>query len=177
MTSQITGLRIVCSIVCSGANQRIHQSFASLAFVISGFPSQRASNADNVPFDDVITMMTSRHQHAFRITGPFWWEFSGHLWNQRTSNAELSCSFVVRETRLLNKQSRRMWFETHLMPKWHHSNMIHSCSYWLINVFVSWLKHSENWLIPRKYVVYISQFENNYDKTMSDKGKTWIRIS
>ena len=30
---QITGVSIVCSTVCSGANQRTHQSFASLAFV------------------------------------------------------------------------------------------------------------------------------------------------
>ena len=45
------GVSIVCSTVCSGANQRKHQSSASLAFVtgiISWIPTQRASNADNV---------------------------------------------------------------------------------------------------------------------------------
>ena len=33
MASQIVGVSIVCSSVCSGADQRIHQSLASLAFV------------------------------------------------------------------------------------------------------------------------------------------------
>ena len=52
MASQITGVLIVCSTVCSGADQRNHQRSASLAFVrvTGGFPSQRASNAENVSF-------------------------------------------------------------------------------------------------------------------------------
>ena len=45
--SQITGVSIVCSTICSGADQRKHQSSASLAFA-RGIPSQRASNAENV---------------------------------------------------------------------------------------------------------------------------------
>ena len=51
MTSQITGFSIVCSTVCSGADQRKDQSSTSLAFmkgIYCGFPSQRASNAGNV---------------------------------------------------------------------------------------------------------------------------------
>ena len=45
---------IVCSTVCSGANQRKHQSSVSLTFVrgdtpvTDGFPSQRASNTWNI---------------------------------------------------------------------------------------------------------------------------------
>ena len=53
--SEITGISIVCSTVCSGEDQRKHQSSSSLAFVKGihveangGFPSQRASNAENV---------------------------------------------------------------------------------------------------------------------------------
>ena len=51
--SQITSLTIVYSTVHSGANQRKHQSSASLAFVWSSsvageFPAQIASNAENV---------------------------------------------------------------------------------------------------------------------------------
>ena len=41
MTSQITGVSIICSIVCSGADQRNYQSSG-------GFPSQRDSNTENV---------------------------------------------------------------------------------------------------------------------------------
>ena len=51
MASQITSLTIVYSTVYSGASQRKPQSSASLAFVrgIHGeFPTQRASNVENV---------------------------------------------------------------------------------------------------------------------------------
>ena len=47
MASQIISVSIVCLTVCSSAHQRKHQSSVSLAFV-RGFPSQRASNAENV---------------------------------------------------------------------------------------------------------------------------------
>ena len=53
MVSLVTGVSIVYSTVCSGADQRKHQSSASLAFVgnppvTDGFTSQRASNVENV---------------------------------------------------------------------------------------------------------------------------------
>ena len=56
MTSQITGVSIVYSTVCSGGDQ----STACLAFVRGihrwrgKFPAQRAINAENVSIDDVI---------------------------------------------------------------------------------------------------------------------------
>ena len=53
--NQITGVSIVCSTVCSGADHRKHQSSASLAFVrgihrwLHGvLPSHRVSNAENI---------------------------------------------------------------------------------------------------------------------------------
>ena len=56
MASQITGTSIVYSTVCSGKDQRKHQSSASLVFVpVTGeFPAQRASNAEMFPSNDVI---------------------------------------------------------------------------------------------------------------------------
>ena len=53
MPSQIISVSIICSTVCSGADQRKHQSFSSLAFVrgIHRWPeitARRASNAENV---------------------------------------------------------------------------------------------------------------------------------
>ena len=54
MASQITSVSTVCSTVCSGADQRKHQSSVLLALcernppVTCGFPSQRASNMENV---------------------------------------------------------------------------------------------------------------------------------
>ena len=64
MTSQIVGDCTVCSTVCSNADQPKHQSSAALAFVREihlwrvNSPSQRASNVEMFPFDDVL--MNSR---------------------------------------------------------------------------------------------------------------------
>ena len=60
MGSQIAGVSIVYSTVCSGLDQRKHQSSAPLAFVReirrspTEFPSQSANYANIFPLDDVI---------------------------------------------------------------------------------------------------------------------------
>ena len=60
MASQITSLMIVYSIVYSGADQRRHQSFASLAFLRGihrwpvNSPHKRPVTRKMFPFDDVI---------------------------------------------------------------------------------------------------------------------------
>ena len=60
MVSQITGVSIVCSTVCSGAHQRKHQSSASLAFVRGihrwpvNSPHKRPVTRKMFPFDDAI---------------------------------------------------------------------------------------------------------------------------
>ena len=51
MAFQITGISIVYSTICLGADQRKHQSSVSLALmspVTGEFPAQRASKAENV---------------------------------------------------------------------------------------------------------------------------------
>ena len=49
MASQITGVTIVYSTVCSSADKRKHQSSVLLAFVVTGeFPARRASSADKI---------------------------------------------------------------------------------------------------------------------------------
>ena len=63
MASQITGISIVCLTVCSGADQRKHQSSASLAFVrgIHMWPISIINGPVTrkmFPFDDVIIMAT-----------------------------------------------------------------------------------------------------------------------
>ena len=62
MASQITDVSIVCSTVCSGADQIKHQSFASLAFV-RGIPRWPVVSSNKglvtrkmFPFDDVIML-------------------------------------------------------------------------------------------------------------------------
>ena len=65
MASQITEVVIVCSIVGSGADQRKHQSFASLAFVQGihrwpvNSPHKGPVTRKMFPFDDVIMPVPS----------------------------------------------------------------------------------------------------------------------
>ena len=79
MASQITGVSIVCSTVCSVAEQR-YQSFASLsplwgnAPVTSGFPSQRASYAENA------SIWERHHMSHFS-----WDKELNHVINRRTT--------------------------------------------------------------------------------------------
>ena len=60
MASQISGVTILCSTVCCGADQRKHQSSASLASVRGIFPwpldspHKRPVTRKMFPFDDVI---------------------------------------------------------------------------------------------------------------------------
>ena len=59
MASQITGVSMICSTVCWGADQRKHQSSASLAFVRGihrwpvNSPHKRPVTWKMFPFDDV----------------------------------------------------------------------------------------------------------------------------
>ena len=65
MASQITGVSIVYQIVCSGEDQRKHQSTASLAFVRRIYrwpmnsPHKGIVRRKMFPFDDVIMMKKS----------------------------------------------------------------------------------------------------------------------
>ena len=62
MAAQITSVSIVCSAVCSGADQRKHQSSASLAFVRGihrwpvNSPHKWPVTRKMFPFDDVIML-------------------------------------------------------------------------------------------------------------------------
>ena len=65
MASQITSASIVYSTVCSGADQRKHQGFASLAFVrgihrwLVDSPRKGQVTWKMFPFDDVIMLETT----------------------------------------------------------------------------------------------------------------------
>ena len=72
MASQITGISIVCSTVCSGADQRKHQSSASVVFVRGihrwpvDSPHKGPVTRKMFPFDDVImwiVMVTTSYGH------------------------------------------------------------------------------------------------------------------
>ena len=65
------GISIVCSTVCSGADQRKHQSTASLAFVREihrwpgNSPHKRTVTREMFPFDDVIMLPAWREHHRY----------------------------------------------------------------------------------------------------------------
>ena len=75
MASQILSLTIVYLTVYSGADQRKHQSSASLAFVTGEFPAQMASNAENVSIwwrhHDFENLQCSLRQQDRRNDDPF----------------------------------------------------------------------------------------------------------
>ena len=73
MACQITGVSVVCSTVCSGADQRKHQSSASLAFV-GGIhrwpvdsPHEGPVTRKMFPFDDVIMNTCHRPSNNFKF--------------------------------------------------------------------------------------------------------------
>ena len=74
MASQITSLTIVYSIVYSGADQSVHQSFASLAFVQGihrwpvNSPHKGPVTGKMFPFEDVIMIQFIIHVFHRRIT-------------------------------------------------------------------------------------------------------------
>ena len=132
VASQITILTIVYSTVYSDADQRIHQSSASLAFVRGIFPAQMASNAENASiwWRHHVTsgtgikkccMMASSHGSAFRILGlcegnPL---ITAGFPSQVASEADLWCFFYVS----LNKQpveQLTIWDDTTIL--WRHGN-------------------------------------------------------
>ena len=85
MASQIDGMTIVYSTVCSGADQRKHQSSASLAFVRGihwwpvNSPHNRPVTWKMFPFDDVI--MYHLHRLSVKQYGKCWRSIYELLWN------------------------------------------------------------------------------------------------
>ena len=82
MASQITGISIVCSTVCSGIDHQISESLAFLKGIHRWIPPQRASNAGNISLwrrHNVVYVWCGSdggldwawHGNAFRITGSF----------------------------------------------------------------------------------------------------------
>ena len=94
MVSQITSASIIYSTICSGADRRKHQSFASLAFVrgIHWWPVNSPHKGPVMwkmfPFDDIIMnisvfRMRSGCRNTFLVGFP----------TQRASDKEIWCSF------------------------------------------------------------------------------------
>ena len=118
LASQITSLTIVCSTVYSGADQRKHQSSASLAFGrwIHQWPVKSPHRwpvtRKMLPFDDIswdnswLLHVTLWHGNAVRITGPLWGWSTCNRWSSTRI-----CSSLYVSLNKLNKLSSCRWFE------------------------------------------------------------------
>ena len=104
MASQITSLMVVYSTVYSDADQRKHQSSASLAFVswwrhqMETFSALLALCAGNSPV-------------------------SGEFPTQRPVTPSFDVFFDLHLIKRLSKHSRGWWFETLSCPLWRHCNV------------------------------------------------------
>ena len=90
VASQFTGVSMVCSAICSGADQRKHQSSASLAFVRGihqwpmNSPHEGPVTRKMFPFDNVIMQAVPRRNYC---------EFKAHYYFQ-TSTKQCSFDFL-----------------------------------------------------------------------------------
>ena len=144
---QITSISIVCSAVCTGTDQRKHQSSASLAFVRGihrwpvDSPHREPVTRKMFPFDDVIMnhdIPRAPQQYLYHFYT--WWRhqmetFSallaicagnspvpGEFPTQRPVRRGFVVFFDQRPNKRLSKQSWGWWFETHSPPLCRHSN-------------------------------------------------------
>ena len=119
MASQITSLKIVYSTVCSGADQRKHQSSASLASVrgIHWWPfnslHKGPSNVENV---SIWWRHHDRTAPLCREYISYQWIPSGGFSTQKANNAKFSCFFTGSLDKCLNKQSSGLWSQTPSRP-------------------------------------------------------------
>ena len=142
IASQITSLTIVYSTVYSDADQRKHQSSASLAFVGTGeFPAQLASNVENVSIwwrlHAYLTTVDLEYVFA-ELTA-----FSRNLtswnlpWNLRADGIEISNSIPAMQT-----------ISRHVMGNIDYMEPINMCN---ITKKYSQLWHERIWNVDIRY--------------------------
>ena len=114
MATQITGVSIVCSAVCSGGDQRKHQSSASVDFVRGinrwpvKFPDKVPVTREMLPFDDVVVCFTFviiskigkyLYGNIIRLINSLW--PSDALWRQRSGSTLAQVIAWCRHTALI----------------------------------------------------------------------------
>ena len=75
MSSQMTGVSIVCTTVCSGADQRKHQSSASLAFV-RGIHRSQVNSPHKGPVTGKLSPLDDVIMRNWTSGNKFLWEFN-----------------------------------------------------------------------------------------------------
>ena len=111
MASQIIGFSIICSTVCSGADQRKHQSSFSLTLmkIIHRWPvnysHKEPVTRKMFPFDDVIIPSITLFGYAVSFR---WWSLTNHwsalnsFYSRQRKTPSLCCpAFNVDETKIM----------------------------------------------------------------------------
>ena len=107
LASQITSVSIVCSTVDSGPDQRVHQSFASLAFVRGihrwsmNSPHKGPVTRKMFPFDDVIMYI---YRWCLCHTCAFMWYYTPIAVNNNLVLHEIWAKSYFRLTKAVNLQ-------------------------------------------------------------------------
>ena len=104
-----------------------------------------------VGHDDVIKWK------IFRVTGPLWWESSGHQVDSPHKRPVMRSLdvfvFYLRPNKRLSKQSRRRWFETPSRSLWRHCNDRTKCfSSPIVLLWQSLHQRSFLWVTGRIYL-------------------------
>ena len=134
MAYQITSVSIVCSIVCSVADQRKHQSFASLVFVREihqspvDSPHKGPVARKMFSFDDIIMIKDSGIRYA---TGELYvlnCEAYIHVyWSSCVTNAAIITNFWYIDTvcycKLADKLFQSQLFQPEI-PLWHRQKLV-----------------------------------------------------
>ena len=148
MVSQITSLTLVYSTVYSGADQRKHQSSASLAFVRGihrwpvNSPHKWPVTRNMFPFDDVIMIGLIQTTITHNINDqsihgperklpPFRRRYfqrhllmKMHVFAQRPVTRSFDIFFGLSPNKRLSEQWWSWWFETPSSPLWRHCDVI-----------------------------------------------------
>ena len=131
LAALINGVPIVYTTVCSGADDRKHQSSASLAFVwgIHWWPvnsSHKRWVTQKRFLSDNVIMAWWRHQmetfSALLAICAWNSPVPGEFHAQRPVMRSFHVFFDLRLNKRLSKHSWGWWFETPSCPLWRHSN-------------------------------------------------------
>ena len=172
MASQITNLTIVYSVVYSAADQRKHQSSASLAFVWGihqwpvNSPHKGPVTRKVFPFHDVVMdilrhwKVASWQADAFRITVPLCGEFTGHWWFRciGAKNAELWSNLCYQLEQAVEETFELSVFKT---------------SWRLCDVTVIW-PFLDSAKLPDSTFCYQSCEYMSYKKTVTCSRDQWV---
>ena len=160
MASQITGVSIVSSAACSGADQRKHQSSMALAFLRGidrwsvNFPKKGPVTRKMFPFDDFIMLLCTLMARCLQLryisfllqNNPDdvikWKHFPGYWpivqgirrspvnYPQRPMTRSFNVFFDLCLNKRLSKQSWGWWFSTPSRSLWRRCNVWAPWHFW-----------------------------------------------